>query len=92
MTSERSTVPLADMSKLMLSMMSKNTSFFLYRIPSRRCPTAPVTCIVVMLLWLVAFHCTRKAVGTPATYVSVTASTTQITDLVKTLTRITCLV
>mmetsp|Transcript_23169 Transcript_23169/g.50770 ORF Transcript_23169/g.50770 Transcript_23169/m.50770 type:complete len:267 (-) Transcript_23169:705-1505(-) len=47
--SDRSTVPLADISRFTLSMMSRYTSFFLYRMPSRRCPTAPVTCRVARL-------------------------------------------
>mmetsp|Transcript_28611 Transcript_28611/g.39526 ORF Transcript_28611/g.39526 Transcript_28611/m.39526 type:complete len:216 (-) Transcript_28611:382-1029(-) len=49
LTSDRSTVPFADMRRLTLSIMSRNTSFFLYLIPSRRCPTAPVTCRVALL-------------------------------------------
>lgn len=44
LTSQRSTVPLLDISTLTCSTMSRNTSFFLYFILSVRHPTAPVTC------------------------------------------------
>mmetsp|Transcript_2977 Transcript_2977/g.8390 ORF Transcript_2977/g.8390 Transcript_2977/m.8390 type:complete len:205 (+) Transcript_2977:351-965(+) len=47
-TSQRSTLPLLDMSRLTFSTTSKNTSFFLYLMPSLLQPTAPVT-------WRVAF-------------------------------------
>mmetsp|Transcript_60320 Transcript_60320/g.143364 ORF Transcript_60320/g.143364 Transcript_60320/m.143364 type:complete len:262 (+) Transcript_60320:299-1084(+) len=43
-TSLRSTVPLEDMSRFTCSTTSRNTSFFLYLMPSRRHETAPVTC------------------------------------------------
>mmetsp|Transcript_38186 Transcript_38186/g.96668 ORF Transcript_38186/g.96668 Transcript_38186/m.96668 type:complete len:363 (-) Transcript_38186:244-1332(-) len=47
-TSLRSTVPVALMSRLTCSTMSRNSSFFLYLMPSRRQLTAPVTCSVAL--------------------------------------------
>ncbi len=55
MTSERSTSPLLLSSTLTVSTMSRNTSFFLYRMPFRLQPTAPVTCEQVGNSIFVAF-------------------------------------